>query len=126
MLTYPRHSICAFAYLQPASIPAPSIPREFADDVESMDISDDASKATASNSLVDRKFSPQVMNAVCDLCSVLYEVMIHNINRTASLGDEHDIQLRTALYARLQYWRQQLPPALDASVNFCAATCLLR
>ena len=118
--------MCAFAYLRPASVPVPSIPREFADETDLSDTSEVTHERTSPGYPVNGKFSPHIMDAICDLTAILNEVMLHNTKRNSHVGSGEDIKLRTELNARLQYWRQQLPLALDANVNFRAATCLLR
>ena len=134
MLWLPKHSngpaltnacsICSFVYLQPASVKAPNIPRDFEDETN------DEGEASIGNPVpgypVDGKPSSHIFDAMCSLSGMLNEVMEYNKQQRQRLGSREDISRRIGLYSRLHHWKQKLPPALDASVNYCAATCLLR
>ena len=106
-------SISASAYLQPALVRVPTIPRRFVDN-GSIDPAVTGHRASEP----EPQLSAYVLNATCDLSEKLYEVMVGY----GSSGTDS----RVRYYQDLRQWSSDLPSLIRADTNFCPETCLLR
>ena len=106
-------SISASAYLQPALVPAPTIPRRFVDN-GSIDPAVTGHRASEP----EPQLSAYVLSATCDLSEKLYEAM-------AGYGST-GADSRIRQYQDLRQWSNDMPSLVRADTNFCPETCLLR
>lgn len=107
------NSISASAYLQPALVRAPTIPRRFVDN-GSIDPAVTGHRASEP----EPQLSAYVLSATCDLSEKMYEAMAGY----GSIGADSRIRQ----YQDLRQWSNDMPTLVRADTNFCPETCLLR
>ncbi len=117
---HPFFSISAFEYMEPSLVRRPTIPRWFANDA-SVD-----PRLMGNGENKDPPLSVRVFGAMCDLSDLLYRVMDYNSHHSAELNTDFDIDSRLAFHRELLEFRDGLPTALRAEINFTLETYCLR
>lgn len=98
----------------------PTIPRWFANDA-SID-----PRLMGNDKIKEPPLSFRVFGAMCDLSDLLYRVMDYNSHHSAELNTDFDIDSRLAFHRELLEFRDGLPTALRADINFSLETYCLR
>ncbi|KAI6777639.1 uncharacterized protein J7T54_005716 [Emericellopsis cladophorae] len=119
----------AYFYLQPSQITPPEIPHVF--DRDEFNEPDrhgniDVLGRPFEDSPCEVPLVAGIISHVCTLSELFYEVMRYNSADENDRGDERDINVRKAFYARLRQFEENLPQQTSANHNPSPSTIYLR